>query len=255
MVATKLALEICAGSVQSCIAAEQGGANRIELCDNLYEGGTTPSAGTITMALKVVNIPIYPIIRPRGGDFLYSEWEYEVMKKDIQFCKEAGCAGVVIGLLRADGQVDAVRTKELVALAAPMGVTFHRAFDMSADPIEALETIIACGCERILTSGAQQVASSGVELLKTLVDQAGDRIEIMIGSGVRANNVAELAQYTKAKAFHTTARSFEESPMVYRNPNVSMGGIPNVPEYGIPHSQKELVAEIRGILNGIESLI
>ncbi|MCW3463617.1 copper homeostasis protein CutC [Chitinophaga nivalis] len=238
-------LEICAGSVASCIAAAAGGANRIELCDNLLEGGTTPSYATIAVAREKVNIDLYPIIRPRGGDFLYTDLEFEIMKKDIEICKQLGCNGVVIGMLTAEGRVDKQRCKELVKLAWPMGVTFHRAFDMTDNPFEALEDIIETGCERILTSGARNTAVEGASLLKDLFLRADDRIAIMAGSGVRANNIAQLVKTTGLSEFHTTAKAYEDSAMVYRNPNVSMGGIPGVPEYGISLTQEKEVLLIR----------
>ncbi|CAL1516911.1 copper homeostasis protein CutC [Chitinophaga sp. MM2321] len=238
-------LEICAASVASCIAAEAGGANRIELCDNLLEGGTTPSYATIAVAREKVKIDLYPIIRPRGGDFLYSDLEFDIMKKDVEICKQLGCNGVVIGILTADGRVDKHRCKELVTLAWPMGVTFHRAFDMTDNPFEALEDIIDIGCERILTSGAHNTAVEGASLLKDLVGRADNRIIIMAGAGVRAANIATLVKTTGVQEFHTSAKAYEESHMVYRNPNVSMGGIPGVPEYGISVTQKEEVLLIR----------
>ncbi|RAJ83299.1 copper homeostasis protein [Chitinophaga dinghuensis] len=240
-----LTLEICAGSVSSCIAAEKGGATRIELCDNLLEGGTTPSYGAIALARESVKIAIYPIIRPRGGDFLYSDIEFETMKRDIALCKQLGCNGVVIGILTPDGRVDKKRTKELVDLAAPMGVTFHRAFDMTDNPFEALEDIISTGCERILTSGCRNTAVEGAELLKELVIRSNDRIAIMAGSGVRSNNIAQLVKTTGVVEFHTSAKAYNDSKMVYRNPNVSMGGIPGVPEYGISETQEKEVQLIR----------
>ncbi|NLR57053.1 copper homeostasis protein CutC [Chitinophaga polysaccharea] len=240
-------LEICAASVASCLAAAEGGANRIELCDNLLEGGTTPSYATIALAREKVKIDLYPIIRPRGGDFLYSDLEFEVMKKDIELCKQLGCNGVVIGILLPNGRVDQERCRILTQLAWPMGVTFHRAFDMTDNPFEALEDIISIGCERILTSGARNTAVEGAALLKDLLERANDRIAIMAGSGVRATNIAQLIQTTGITEFHTTAKAYEESKMVYRNPNVSMGGIPGVPEYGISVTQKKEVALIREI--------
>ncbi|SHK79703.1 copper homeostasis protein [Chitinophaga jiangningensis] len=242
-----LTLEICAGSVTSCIAAEKGGASRIELCDNLLEGGTTPSYGTIALAREKVKIDLYPIIRPRGGDFLYSDIEFDTMKQDVILCKQLGCNGVVIGILTADGKVDKTRCKELVDLAWPMGVTFHRAFDMTDNPFEALEDIISIGCERILTSGCRNTAMEGAELLKELVERADDRIAIMAGSGVRSTNIDTLVKTTGVTEFHTSAKAYTESKMIYRNPNVSMGGIPGVPEYGISESQESEVRLIREI--------
>jgi copper homeostasis protein len=232
-------LEICANSVASCIAAEQGGAHRIELCDNLLEGGTTPSYATIVLARQKVSIDLYPIIRPRGGDFLYDDLEFAIMEKDVALCKQIGCNGIVIGLLTADGRVDVVRTKKLVDQAWPMGVTFHRAFDMTEDPLQALSDVISTGCERILTSGQRNTAPEGTELLNKLVQLAEDQIIIMAGSGVRANNIEMLVKETGATEFHTSARAYIESGMIYRNPHVSMGGIPGVPEYGISVTQAE----------------
>lgn len=241
----KITLEICATSLASCKAAQEGGADRIELCDNLLEGGTTPSYATIKLAREAVNIALYPIIRPRGGDFLYDDQEFAIMKEDIKVCKQLGCDGVVIGLLTADGNVDQARTRELVELAGPMGVTFHRAFDMTSDPLQALEDVIATGCERILTSGQRNTAMEGAELIAALVKKAAGRIRIMAGSGLRDHNAAALAAATRAKEFHTTAKEYEDSRMQYRNPNVSMGGIPGVPEYGIAVTKAATVKRIR----------
>lgn len=241
----KITLEICAASVASCLAAQEGGAQRIELCDNLLEGGTTPSYATIALAREKVKLALYPIIRPRGGDFLYDELEFEVMKRDIAMCKQLGCDGVVIGVLTADGKVDKERCKMLADLAWPLGVTFHRAFDMTADPLQAMEDIIETGCERILTSGQRNTAVEGIPLLKTLVERADGRIAIMAGSGVRSGNIATLIKETGATEYHTTARAYVESGMQYRNPTVSMGGIPGVPEYGISLTQVNEVRKIR----------
>lgn len=241
----KITLEICAASLASCVAAAEGGADRIELCDNLLEGGTTPSYATIALAREKVKIALYPIIRPRGGDFLYDDLEFAIMQKDIQLCKELGCDGVVTGLLTADGKVDKPRTRTLVELAWPMGVTFHRAFDMTDDAFEALEDVIETGCERILTSGQRNTAPEGAPLIAQLVEKAAGRIAIMAGSGVRANNVGALVTATRAQEYHTTAKDYIESRMQFRNPNVSMGGIPGVPEYGIAVTQAEQVKLIR----------
>jgi copper homeostasis protein len=187
-------LEIAVFNIESALLAVSAGADRLELCENPGEGGTTPSYGTLKIVREKVNIPVFPIIRVRGGDFLYSDDEYAVMKKDIELCKQLGFEGVVIGLLHADGSVDAERTKELVDIAYPMEVTFHRAFDRAADPLAAMETIINCGCHRILTSGQVPNAGDGKELIKQLIEQANDRIIIMPGSGVRSSNIKEIAE-------------------------------------------------------------
>ncbi|WP_341843270.1 copper homeostasis protein CutC [Chitinophaga caseinilytica] len=241
----KITLEICATSVASCIAAEEGGADRIELCDNLLEGGTTPSYGMIAAVREKCGLKIYPIIRPRGGDFLYDDAELDIMQRDIRACKDLGCDGVVIGLLTADGKVDVERTRALVDLARPMGVTFHRAFDMTDDPFQALEDVIATGCERILTSGQRNTALEGAALIRELVEKSAGRIRIMAGSGLRAHNAEALAKASGAPEYHSTARDYIDSRMEYRNPNVSMGGIPGVPEYGISVTQTPIVRAIR----------
>jgi copper homeostasis protein len=208
-------LEVIGFNIESCILAQAAGVHRIELCDNPGEGGTTPSFGLIKAARKQVQIELYPIIRPRGGDFLYSDAEFEVMKTDVKICKELGCDGVVIGMLNADGTVDKKRCKELVGLAYPMGVTFHRAFDRVTNAAQALEDIIEIGCERILTSGLVPNALDGAETLAALIKQADERIIIMPGSGVRADNIIDLAKKTGAVEFHTSARMNIGSKMNY----------------------------------------
>jgi len=213
----KFTLEVIGFTIESCILAQAAGAHRIELCDNPGEGGTTPSYGFIKAAREVLKIELYPIIRPRGGDFLYSDAEYEVMKADVQICKELGCDGVVIGILNADGTVDKMRCRELVQLAYPMGVTFHRAFDRVKDAAQALEDVIEIGCERILTSGLVPTALDGAETLAALIKQADERIVIMPGSGVRSDNIIELAKRTAAVEFHTSARINISSKMDYTN--------------------------------------
>jgi len=213
----KFKLEVIGFTIESCLIAQAAGAHRIELCDNPSEGGTTPSYGFIKTARENLSIELYPIIRPRGGDFLYSEIEFEVMKADIQICKNLGCDGVVIGMLNSDGTVDKQRCKELVDIAQPMGVSFHRAFDRTKDPFKALEDIISIGCERILTSGQKSVATDGAALLNELVKQANGRIIIMPGSGVRSDNVEKLVKKTNATEFHTSARTYTDSKMEFIN--------------------------------------
>jgi copper homeostasis protein len=212
-----LKLEICSFNLGSAMIAQQAGAHRVELCASPEEGGTTPGPGVIVMARKDLEIELYPIIRPRGGDFLFTDEEFHVMEKDVEFCKRAGCDGVVIGLLNADGTVDKDRSARLVELAYPMGVTFHRAFDWAVNPFEALEDIIAIGCERILTSGQRPNAVEGAELINELVRQADDRIIIMPGAGIRSSNLPVLIKKTGASEFHTSARSLVVSAMQYVN--------------------------------------
>lgn len=210
-------LEICVFNLPSALAAQRAGADRIEFCTGPEEGGVTPSAGLIRTARELVRIPLYPIIRPREGDFLYSEEEYRVMLRDVEYCKQVGCDGVVTGMLLADGSVDRARCSRLVEVAYPMGVTFHRAFDRAANPFEALESVIRTGCERILTSGQRPVATEGAELLNRLVREADERIVIMPGSGVRSANIAALAQQTGAVEFHTSARVRRPGAMEFVN--------------------------------------
>lgn len=237
-------LEICCYSLQSCINAQLGGANRIELCNGLFEGGTTPSIGLMKFAVEAVDIPVYPIIRPRGGDFVYSETELKIMEEDIIQAKAAGAKGVVIGILKPDGMVNILETKRLVELAKPMGVTFHRAFDMTADPLQALEDIIETGCERILTSGQQNYAIDGANLLKELVVAANGRIEIMAGSGVGIRNAETLAK-TGVDALHLSAKKESESPMKFRNGAVSMASAINPSEYARYEADLKTIKEIK----------
>lgn len=214
-------LEVIGFDIMGCEMAQEAGANRIELCANPLEGGTTPSAGLVKAARKTLTIDLYPIIRPRGGDFLYNEPEFEIIKNDIRLCKQLGCDGVVTGLLNADGTVDRVRCSQIVEIAYPMGLTFHRAFDRVADPFQAMRDIIDCGFERILTSGLQPDAVKGMQLIKGLVEKAANDIIIMPGSGLRSENMQEIAITTGATEFHTSARTFGNSGMLYRNTQLS----------------------------------
>ena len=206
-------LEIIAFNIESCQIAQVSGANRIELCDNPGDGGTTPSYGFIKKAREILQIELYCMIRPRGGDFFYSDEEFDIMKADVLTAKQLGCDGVVIGLLHKDGSVDKERSKILVQLAYPMGVTFQRAFDRVNDPFKALEDIIETGCERVLTSGLVPSCLDGAALIAKLIQQANERIVIMPGSGLRSSNVIEVAKITGAKEFHTSARIFVNTKM------------------------------------------
>jgi copper homeostasis protein len=206
-------LEVIGFTIDGCVAAQQAGAHRIELCDNPGEGGTTPSYGFIKAAREKLHIALYPIIRPRGGDFLYSDEEFEIMKNDVGICKELGCDGVVIGMLKKEGTIDKERCSQLVRIAYPMGVTFHRAFDRVSDPVQALEDVIDIGCERILTSGLAPGAMEGAQSIANLVKQADGRISIMPGSGLRSDNILLIARVTGATEFHTSARTWVESKM------------------------------------------
>jgi len=213
----KFLLEIIGFNIESCRLAQAAGAHRIELCDNPGDGGTTPSYGFIKKAREVLQIELYAMIRPRGGDFFYSHEEFEMMKTDVQTCKQLGCDGVVIGMLNQDGTVDKDRCKKLVELAYPMGVTYQRAFDRVKDPFAALEDVIETGCERILTSGLVPSCLDGAPLIAKLIQQADERIIIMPGSMLRSTNVVDVATITGATEFHTSARINIESKMDYKN--------------------------------------
>jgi copper homeostasis protein len=238
-------LEVCANSVTSAIAAQEGGASRVELCENLNEGGTTPSYGQLILARKHLHIKLYVLIRPRRGDFLYSDLEFEIMQADIRASIEAGCDGVVIGMLKADGNIDVKRCTELVRLARQwgLGVTFHRAFDMCADQFKALEEIIEMGCERILTSGGKSTAMEGATVIGHLVEKAAGRITIMPGSGITETNVADLVRFTGVTEVHSSARIKVAGGMQYQNDHILLNnGLTD--EYSIDLTSVERVKEI-----------
>lgn len=198
--------EICVESVQRAIEAQDAGMYRVELCNDLANGGITPSPGEIQMARKLLRIKLHPIIRPRGGNFVYSDLEFEIMKKDISFCGETGCDGVVFGILSQDGTVDIERNRELNELAKGYGLdtTFHRAIDDSADIYQAIEDIIQCGCFRILTSGGKATALEGANVIRELIEIADDRIIIMPGCGVTRKNTSQILRETGAREIHGT---------------------------------------------------
>lgn len=242
--------EVCANSVESCVEAQRGGADRVELCAGIPEGGTTPSYGDIVMARKLlITTKLHVIIRPRGGDFLYSDLEREIMLEDVRMARRLGVDGVVFGVLTSDGDIDMDFMRQLMAESEGMSVTFHRAFDVCRDPFVALEQIIELGCDRILTSGQMPKAEDGVDLLKQLVEKAGDRIIIMPGCGVNAGNIAKIAQITGAKEFHFSARSKHESGMQFRKSRVSMGGSVMIDEYSRDVTDELIVKDIIAKLN------
>ena len=214
----KYIIEIATSDFLTTQSAVEGGADRIELCANLAEGGTTPSYGHIKQCREAFNVFIYPIIRPRGGDFLYNNEEFEIMLQDVKLCKQLGCDGVVIGLLNGNGSIDIKRTAVLVEAAYPMGVTFHRAFDRCRDPFEAMEQLIQIGCERILTSGQKPAAPDAIELIAQLNKLADERIIIMPGSGVRKENIKMLAEQTGCLEFHSSLRDKVKSTMEFMHP-------------------------------------
>jgi copper homeostasis protein len=224
-------VEICVDSATGAFAAEQGGADRVEMCDNLLEGGTTPSAGCIKVARRGLKIGLQVIIRPRGGDFLYTDQELDVMREDIRMAKDLGADGVVIGCLTTEGDIDRARTEELVRLARPLNVTFHRAFDMCRDPREGLEHLIELGANRVLTSGQEASCVEGLDLIASLQKQAARRIIVMPGGGLTPRNIAKFVAATGVNEVHLSARRIVESGMSFRNSRVFMGGTLRPPEF------------------------
>ena len=228
----KYQFEICTNSVESCLAAQEGGADRVELCAGIPEGGTTPSYGEIAIAREVLaHTRLHVIIRPRGGDFLYSDIEIRTMLKDIEIARKLGADGVVFGCLTANGEIDLPAMQELMKASQGLSVTFHRAFDVCCNPEKALEQIIELGCNRILTSGQQPTAEIGIPLLKELQQQASGRIILLAGCGVNEKNIARIASETGIQEFHFSARESIKSDMKYKNESVSMGGTVHIDEY------------------------
>ncbi len=243
-------VEICVDSPGGAFAAQRGGAARVELCDNLLEGGTTPSAGAIAVARRGLKIRLHVLIRPRGGDFLYTEDEMEVMRTDVRTAKELGADGVVIGCLKADGSVDTARTAELIQLARPMSITFHRAFDMCSQPQAALEELIRLGVERVLTSGQEATCLEGLDFLAALQNQAAGRIIVMPGGGITPRNVRRIVEATGVSEVHLSARAAVESKMAHRNSRVFMGGTLRPPEFSWKTTDERSVAEVVATLSG-----
>jgi copper homeostasis protein len=249
MMSQEITIEVCVDSVISALAAARGGADRIELCSSLIEGGVTPSAGLIEMVRKSVSLPAHVMIRPRGGDFFYDENEFEVMQREIALAKQLGVHGVVLGILDPDGRIDVQRSRKLVQLARPLAVTFHRAFDMTADLLLALEDICSTGADRLLTSGGEQTAELGIDTIAELVKKAEGRIVVMAGSGIKPENARGLADRTGVSEIHVGLRSSVESPMRFRNPRVSLGAA-NGREYDRLVVLEENVRRLREALQG-----
>ncbi len=242
----KIIIEVCANSVESALAAQKGGAQRVELCSNLIEGGTTPGFASIEIARKLLSIKLNVLIRPRGGDFLYNDLEFNIMKRDIEVCKNLGIDGVVIGILDEDGNIDKIRTLELIEVARPMSVTFHRAFDMANEPFVALSALIELGVDRLLTSGQRNKVTDNLSLIDKLVKKAGNRLSVMPGGGISSSNIKDIAMATNAREYHMTGKKDIASRMKYKNPQVSMGDDHNIPEYAISVTDSE---EIRRIVS------
>ena len=241
--------EVCVEGFNGAWAAAEGGAHRVELCAGLLEGGTTPSPGNLHLSLEALEIPVMVLIRPRGGDFLYSPREMDVILRDISLAREAGAHGVVTGVLTKEGRVDVGAVERVREAAGAMSLTFHRAFDMVRDPLEAMETLVGLGVDRILTSGGERSVPEAFDRLAALVEAAGDRISIMPGGGIRRENIGEVVERTGAREVHFTAFTRWESPMEYRNPRPHMGGTALPGEYDRVETDPARVRSIMEAMN------
>ena len=248
MARTPVLIEACVDSVESALAAERGGADRIELCDNLAEGGTTPSAGTIEECRDRLGIPIYVMIRPRGGDFCYSAAELAVMRRDIAYAHAMGADGVVLGILKRDGTVDTSRTRALVELARPLDVTFHRAIDVCRDAEEALDALIAIGVDRVLTSGQAPTALKGAAVIARLVRRAAGRIAILPGGGIDETNVRKLVERTGAREVHVRGTSPVKSRMAHRSRRVRFRSAGRADDYVLDVTDARRIRRIARLL-------
>lgn len=235
-------IEICVEGIDGLVTAQEAGADRVEFCAALVEGGLTPSIGTVKTALAVATVPFHVIVRPRGGDFLYGDLEFRSMLDDVAALRDLGVAGVVVGCLTADGAIDEPRMSGLVAAAGSLNVTCHRAFDMTSDPYEALEALIRCGVGRVLTSGQRDSAIEGAELLAQLVERAGERIIILGCGALDADNIRNIQGQTGLTEMHFAALRDVPSGMLYRNPHVGMGGTNIEREYRVTVTDGEAVA-------------
>ena len=240
-------IEVATADFSTTQTAVAGGAHRIELCAALSDGGTTPSYGTIKKCREAFDTELFPMIRTRSGDFLYGPEEFHIMLEEVRMCRELGCDGVVVGLLRKDGSIDTDRIAKLVEAAYPMEVTFHRAFDRCRHPFEAIEALIQIGCQRLLTSGQQKTAPEGVALIAELVSVANQRIIVMPGSGVRPDNIRTLAEQTGATEFHSSLRSTLESSMEFRHASFS-----GEESYRNPNIDSSAVAALLKQLEGLQ---
>lgn len=245
-------IEVLVDSVESARAAQRGGADRLEVCQNLFEGGTTPSAGLISSIRGAVDLPMNVMIRPRGGDFCYTEEEVQVMRHDIVTARQLGADGIVLGLLAPDGTVDRETTRQLVELARPMSITFHRAIDMSRNLSEALETIIGLGIERVLTSGGEATVLEGLETITALIRQARDRIVVMPGGGIREHNLSRILSSCHAREVHVSGSRAVDSRMQFRNTRVPMGRELRAPEFAVSQVDPERIARYRSMVSNRE---
>jgi copper homeostasis protein len=247
MKSPKITTEIVVYSIAAALKAQEGRADRIELCDNQGEGGTTPSIGTIENVRQHVSLDVFVMIRPRGGDFFYSSYEFWAMKRDIAQCQKASVDGIVFGILTPDGRIDKKRCKEAIERARPLKVTCHRAFDMTRDPFEALEDCIEVGFDRILTAGQQAQALKGAKLIGELVQRANGRIAIMAGSGVNEETVTEIVKQSGVNEIHFSATAFDESAMTFRNPNIAGMGSEEGSEFKLRTCDPDRIRKIRDL--------
>ncbi|WP_276366387.1 copper homeostasis protein CutC [Chryseolinea sp. H1M3-3] len=246
-------IEIVVYNIESALRAQEGGADRIELCDNPGEGGTTPSYGTIELVRQNVSMDVYVMIRPRGGDFCYSSYEFHSMKRDISQCQKLSVDGVVFGILNPDGTIDKKRCKELISQARPLKVTCHRAFDMTRDPFEALEDCIEAGFDRILTAGQRAVAADGADLIAELIIKANGRISIMPGSGVNEHTVEDIVSKSHANEIHFSAVAFKTSPMIYKNSTIAGMGSEEGTEFKLRTVDPERVKKMRALATSVSA--
>jgi len=244
--------EVCVEGFSGAAAAEAGGGHRIELCAGLIEGGTTPSFGALSLVLERLSIPAVVLLRPRGGDFLYNDAEFDTMLRDIEVVRDAGAFGIATGVLTEDGHIDTARFERLITVARPLSVTCHRAFDMTRDPREALETLVELGVDRVLTSGQQPSVPEGIELISELVDLADGRITIMPGCGITEANVRAIVEKTGVEEVHFTAMSQQESGMTFRNSRPFMGSVEIAGEYDLKLTDPE---RVRGFVNAVKGTI
>ena len=239
-------VEVCLSGIASALAAQQGGADRVELCENLAQGGTTPSIGMMAAIREQLQITMHVMIRPRAGDFCYTSAEFDVMRRDVVAAKAVGVDGIVFGILQADGTVDMKRCREMVELIRPLSITFHRAFDMTPNPFSALDDLLALGVDRVLTSGQAQTAVQGKTLIRQLQNQAANRLVVMVGSGITANNAASLVAETGVREIHAGSSCTEQiaSPMQFQAPHLSLGKENHVSEFAIRQVTARRVREL-----------
>ncbi len=241
-------IEICLDSVESVIAAEKGGADRVELFSDLFEGGLTPSLGSVKMAKSLTNIAINAMIRPRGGDFCYSEIEFSTMKEDVKAFKKLGINGIVFGILNPDGTIDMERSREIIELARPLSVTFHRAFDMTKDAFKSLDDLIELGVDRVLSSGLEATVAEGADLLSSLVQRAGDNIIVMPGCGINERNFEKIKNKIRAKEYHIYLPGEYRSKMIFHPDHIYMGGLLRQDEFLLTKTDEKRVETIREMI-------